>query len=95
MRAVLPPPQATEGGAGRVVAGARLVEATAGGAVLRGHPAELARRLGVGAADLLVGLGELLAAGWLAVEAEPGGRLVVRWAEDAREECERMVGSRG
>ena len=70
--------------AGLVVAEARLVEGVVDGGVLRGTCAGLACRLDVGFTDLTAAIDELEAVGWLAVERGPGGRLVLRWAEEAR-----------
>ena len=80
MRGVAPVP-CPEVSPGGVVVEGRIVEAVAGGAVLSGTPAELARRLRVRAEDLMVAVGELVAVGWLRVSFD-GGRVSLRWNAD-------------
>jgi hypothetical protein len=70
--------------AGVLVAQGRVLEAVADGAELRGTPVRLARRLGVGAADLAAAVREAEGVGWLAVERGPGRHLAVRWADEPR-----------
>jgi hypothetical protein len=77
-------PRPTDARPGVLVAQGRVLEAVADGAELRGTPVRLARRLGVGAADLGAAVREAAGAGWLAVERGPGRHLAVRWADEPR-----------
>jgi DNA-binding GntR family transcriptional regulator len=78
-RALRGPPE--PGAPAILAAEGRLLDAVADGTVLRGTAAELAARLGVRAAVVRAALAELAAAGWIVVEADEAGRLVVRLAE--------------
>ena len=77
-------PRPTDARPGVLVAQGRVLEAVADGAELRGTPVRLARRFGVGAADLGAAVREAAGAGWLAVERGPGRHLAVRWAGEPR-----------
>ena len=70
--------------AGPLVAQGRVLDALAGGVVLRGSSREMARHLGVRAADLTAAVRELTAIGWLARGTAADGCPTVLWADDAR-----------
>lgn len=67
---------------GPLVAQGRIVDAVVSHGELHGTPAEIARRLGVGTADLTMAMHELTSVGWLALEDGAGGELTVRWSEE-------------
>jgi DNA-binding transcriptional regulator PaaX len=56
----------------------RILDAVAGGVVLLGSLSEVADRVGASAEQLREALRELRGVGWIAVQLQPGGRLVVR-----------------
>ena len=70
--------------AGPLVAQGRVLDALAGGTVLRGSLRRMARNLGVRAADLTAAVRELTAIGWVARGTGTDGCPTIRWADDAR-----------
>lgn len=56
----------------------RILDAVAGGMVLLGSLSEVADRVGTSVERLREALHELRDVGWIAVQLQPGGRLVVR-----------------